>query len=318
MSDAAPAPKCEEGAPPWVMTFADLMSLLMTFFVLLLSFSEMDVLKFKQIAGSMEAAFGVQREVKVRDIPKGTSIVKQEFSPGKPEPTVLNVVRQKSTLDLSRLLDTEEKNKAGGDEGKSREALFDELARKAREDAEKLREQFAEELRKGLLEVGTDGHRILLRIREKGSFGSGRADLQPGFEPILERIGQVLARSDGQIVVAGHTDNVPISTARFRSNWELSAARAVTVVHYLQRKLGIPAERFLVEGHADADPLAPNETPEGRARNRRVEIVIIKGTAEERKRLARAGKEDGATPGEPPAGSRGDAGPPVSPPAGKG
>ena len=82
--------KCDcppPGLPLWMGTFADLMSLLMCFFVLLLSFSEMDVLKFKQIAGSMKFAFGVQNQLEVKDIPKGTSIIAQEFRPGRPEPT---------------------------------------------------------------------------------------------------------------------------------------------------------------------------------------------------------------------------------------
>jgi flagellar motor protein MotB len=87
-------PPCDPGLPAWLATFADLMSLLMCFFVLLLSFSEMDVLKFKQLAGSMREAFGVQNQIKVEDIPKGTSVIAQEFSPGRPEPTPLNEVRQ--------------------------------------------------------------------------------------------------------------------------------------------------------------------------------------------------------------------------------
>ncbi|WP_235263749.1 flagellar motor protein MotB [Nitrincola sp. A-D6] len=88
---------CKPGLPAWLATFGDLMSLLMCFFVLLLSFSEMDVLRFKQLAGSMREAFGVQAQIKVEDIPKGTSIIAQEFSPGRPEPTPLNEVRQMTT-----------------------------------------------------------------------------------------------------------------------------------------------------------------------------------------------------------------------------
>jgi chemotaxis protein MotB len=90
----------EEGVPPWVMTFADLMTLLMCFFVLLLAFSEMDIAKFKELAGSMQDAFGVQSEVEVRTMPKGTSLIAREFSPGKPEPTPLNEIRQ-FTIDSS-------------------------------------------------------------------------------------------------------------------------------------------------------------------------------------------------------------------------
>ncbi len=89
-------PPCEEGLPAYLGTFADLMSLLMCFFVLLLSFSQMDIEKYKQVAGSMKLAFGVQREIKAEDVPKGTSIVAQEFSPGKPEPTVIKEGRQKT------------------------------------------------------------------------------------------------------------------------------------------------------------------------------------------------------------------------------
>ncbi len=93
MSDEAPAKKGDEGLPAWVMTFADLMSLLMCFFVLLLSFSEMDVSKYKEMAGSLKNAFGVQRDIKVREPPKGINVIAREFSPGRPEPTIMNVVR---------------------------------------------------------------------------------------------------------------------------------------------------------------------------------------------------------------------------------
>ena len=84
MYDEPPVKAPDAGAPAWIMTFADLMSLLMCFFVLLLAFSEMDALKFKQLAGSMKMAFGVQRDVKAKEIPKGTSVIAKEFSPGKP------------------------------------------------------------------------------------------------------------------------------------------------------------------------------------------------------------------------------------------
>ncbi|SHO54713.1 flagellar motor protein MotB [Vibrio quintilis] len=89
------------GAPAWMTTFSDLMSLLMCFFVLLLSFSEMDVLKFKQIAGSMKFAFGVQNRLEVKDIPKGTSVIAQEFRPGRPEPTPIDVIMQQ-TIDITQ------------------------------------------------------------------------------------------------------------------------------------------------------------------------------------------------------------------------
>ena len=100
MNEDAPEKKCDAGAPAWITTFADLAILLMCFFVLLLAFSEMDAQKYKQLAGSMKQAFGVQREVKVKEPPKGVNIIAREFSPGKPEPTSLNEVRQKTTNDM--------------------------------------------------------------------------------------------------------------------------------------------------------------------------------------------------------------------------
>ena len=258
------------------MTFADLMSLLMCFFVLLLAFSEMDVLKFKQLAGSMSEAFGVQREVKAKEIPKGISVIAKEFSPARPEPTALNEVRQQTQADLQRNLDIEQ-NESEGEGGEDSGKIVEVAVAPPDVDASDIREAFEQEINSGLLEVETDAQRIIIRIQEKGAFPSGSATLTASFEPVVERIGEVLIESEGQIVIAGHTDNIPISTARFRSNWELSSARSVTVVHHLAKVAGIDHTRFLIEGHADTAPLAPNDSPENRAKNRRVEVIIVRG-----------------------------------------
>ena len=119
MSDDAPEESGESaGLPMWMATFADLMTLLMCFFVLLLSFSEMDVAKFKQMAGSMEQAFGVQAEIEVKMIPRGTSIVAQEFSPGRPQPTPMNEVRQFTVNSNQSVLDVgQEEGESGDDTG---------------------------------------------------------------------------------------------------------------------------------------------------------------------------------------------------------
>lgn len=259
-------------------TFADLMSLLMCFFVLLLSFSEMDVVKFKQIAASMKLAFGVQRDVVAEDIPLGTSIIAQEFSAGKPTPTVVDEVRQetqeeeKQTLEFTDALveEVDARNETDSD-------LSAEAEAQAQADAQKLREALDEEIRQGMIQVEAKGSTIVIRIREKGSFPSGLAEFSPTFVPVLAKLEDTLAEIEGQIVVAGHTDNIPIRTARFRSNWDLSAARAVTVVHSLTDGAGLDEARFMVEGHADTMPLVPNDSSENRALNRRVELTIIQG-----------------------------------------
>jgi len=132
-----------------------------------------------------------------------------------------------------------------------------------------------------LISLEKEEKKIIIRIQEKGSFGSGSARLDPGFYKVIDCISEVLATRPGKILVAGHTDNIPIRTGRFRSNWELSSARAVTVLHALLRNPRLDQKRVVVEGFADTRPVADNATPQGRAKNRRVELIILRGRDEE-------------------------------------
>ena len=257
MSDECECPECEEGAG-WLATFADLMALLMCFFVLLLSFSEMDLLKYKQVAGSLRNAFGVQTKMNVPDIPKGTSIIAKEFTPGKPEPTLIKVINQRTINDSLQTLEF--------------------IRAKARRDvsqiAEKIVKSLQKEIRKGQLELVVERNQIRIRIREKDSFASGSAKLRSVFYPILDKIAKVLNETDGHIIVGGHTDNVPISTRYYPSNWVLSSARAANVVHHLADVRLADPNRIEIRAYADTQPVAANDTPENRARNRRVEVVV--------------------------------------------
>ncbi len=264
--------KAATGAPAWVMTFADLMSLLMCFFVLLLSFSEMDVQKYKQVAGSLREAFGVQRLVESKIMPKGTSIIAQEFSPGRPTPTPINEVRQQTTDETKENLDFSDSEHKG--KGSA------EHAQESSEQAARILEMLKEEVELGQLDVETAPGKTIIRIQEKGSFGSGSAVLENPFEPVMAKISDVITQTSGHIVVGGHTDDIPIATQRYRSNWELSAGRAVTVVHHLLRYNALDESRVLVQGHADSRPLVPNDSRANRARNRRVEITIVESEAE--------------------------------------
>jgi len=262
--------KCPVCPPAWLATFADLMSLLMCFFVLLLSFSEMDALKFKQLAGSMSQAFGVQRDVKTKEIPKGTSIIAKEFTPGKPTPTVLKVMRQHTTDDRKKNLDFRkgpEKSDKSGEEKATEKRL------------EKLKKALKDQIAAGEIEVSGDNQRTIIRIREKGSFSSGSATLNQKFKPVLKKIANALEKTPGKIHISGHTDNIPISTYKFRSNWELSSARAVSILdQILLVNKKIPNKRIVIQGYSDTIPLVPNTTPKNRATNRRVEIEVIKQT----------------------------------------
>ncbi len=269
MSDAL-VKKCPAGSPAWVVTFADLMSLLMCFFVLLLSFSEMDAMKYKQVAGSMKFAFGVQREVESKIMPKGTSIIAQEFSPGKPMPSVIKEMRQQTTDETKENLDftdSTDKDKAQEkDEADEQQPHPNTLIIQA---------TLEDEISEGLLEIETLGAKTIIRIQEKGSFPSGSAELTMSFEPVMAKISNVLTHTTGSILVAGHTDDIPIATVRYRSNWELSASRSVTVVHKLLNYNDFDESRFLIEGHADSQPMESNDTPARRAKNRRVEIIVV-------------------------------------------
>jgi chemotaxis protein MotB len=258
--DDAPVKKADAGAPAWVLTFADLMSLLLAFFVLLFSFSEMDKQKFKELSGSMKDAFGVQREVPAFKPPIGTSMIAREFTPGTVRPTIESEVRQEALQEMTTFV--------------SEEADEDVL-----EDMEKVKAHLALEIEEGLVEVESDGKKvIIIRIRERGSFPSGRAELSPGFDAVIVKFGNVLNDISGQIVVAGHTDNIPIHTDRFYSNWDLSSARAATVIGSIVESSGQLPNRFRVAGYADTRPIADNATPDGRARNRRVEIFMLRGS----------------------------------------
>jgi chemotaxis protein MotB len=338
-----------EGLPAYMGTFADLMALLMCFFVLLLSFAEMDVLKFKQIAGSMKVAFGVQNKVRVRDIPKGTSIIAKEFSPGKPQPTVIEAVMQQ-TIDVTReTLDfdeaEEDENEGEGmddkkgegpgtdkanaeekstdepkekladepkeeltdepkekltDEPKEKltdepkEKLTDEpklsneeilkqvqTAKGATEEAENLAQEIAgkmsKEILEGQVELLAKGSYVVIRIREKGSFGSASDTIESKFLPVIRKIEEILADTKGEIRVAGHTDSFPINDEYFRSNWELSGGRAASVIRELLKSGKLDKGRFVINGYADTKPIADNLTSEGRATNRRVEVIIVQG-----------------------------------------
>jgi chemotaxis protein MotB len=321
--------KCPpEGLPAWMGTFADLMSLLMCFFVLLLSFSEMDVLKFKQIAGSMKYAFGVQSLIEVKDIPKGTSVIAQEFTPGKPDPTPIEVIMQqtiemtKAKLDFqdgdsSRVggqedvkerkvitpqeVEAEAENKSESEsdaEGQKEEAPTQEKKSESKESqleefnpapgvsaqhglAKKVANELREEIEDGAIEIEALGQQLIIRVREKGAFPSGSAFLQPKFRPVIRKVAKILVDVPGVITISGHTDNEQVQSELYRSNWDLSAQRAVSVAHEMLNVRGIKDKKLVVVGYANSKPLTNNSNKFERRRNRRVEIMIMQGEASE-------------------------------------
>lgn len=234
-------------APAWMVTFADLMALLTTFFVLLLSVSEIDAQRYRQIAGSLERAFGIQwleqrsespgHEVLLEGKPQGVVELKIQAPPTPPPEEVAEPQEDRNLL-------------------RFRDGLMDAL-------------------RNELLEVSRNAEgELLISFRHEAAFESGSDILLPDFHPVIDRIGGLIATTRGSVIVAGHTDDRPISTARFRSNWDLSTARAVSVVHRLLEMHTVAADRLIAEGFGETRPLLPNDSEANRARNRRVEIRI--------------------------------------------
>ncbi len=242
------------GAPAWMVTFADLMSLLLTFFVLLLSFSNMEIVKFQTMMGSVRNALGSKSEFEVSDIPTGTSLMPfqdpqtgegVDVGPGEADPTPQQV-REK----LQELLE-----QAGLSE-------------------------------KGVAVETHDG--VVLQLSGDVLFDSGQTFINVEARKLLEALAQYTLSVEYSLDIVGYTDNVPIATAVYPSNWELSAGRAGQAVRYLTER-GVEPSRLRAIGRADTNPLQNNDTPEGRAQNRRVEFVFTRLSAQPRDTLLNPG-----------------------------
>ncbi len=233
-----------EGAPAWVVTFGDLMSLLLCFFVLLLSFSEMDKAVYKQVAGSLRKAFGVQRKVKTMDPAKGIKMIAKDF-----DQELIATQRREEFI-------ITQKKKTIGEELKK---AVDTLSKGM----------------KNLIQVEVGDKEITVRLMGETTFDSGKADIKQQMKPLLKKIGAVLKKTKGNITVTGHTDNVPLrSSWIYKSNLELSIARAAIVAEFLLHKTHLKPSRIAAMGYGEYRPRESNDTKGGRSKNRRVEIIL--------------------------------------------
>ena len=243
------------GSPAWIVTFADLATLLLTFFILLLSFAEMDVEKYRAMAKSMAVAFGSNQVL--GDAVGGSPLTLIESDTvSLPEP-METATDEPEFIDERAEADAPTKIPAG---------VIDLASR--------MIEELEPEVASEALSVNYDESRVVIRFSEEAAFRSGEAAIKPAMVPIIERVVEVLSGCSGDVLVAGYTDDRPIASGRYRSNWDLSAARAVSVVHELVLNRQVPAERVVAAGRAETNPLVPNDSPENRAKNRRVEIAI--------------------------------------------
>ena len=364
-----PAPKecppCKSGAPAWMATFADMATLLMAFFVLLLSFAETEVPKFKQISGSLKAAFGIEKIVPKITLPMSRSLLVEEFTPAVAERSVINKKEQQSEDTRSEFLvkktqdgefdsetelkfqqvqdalreeinrgmaevkivdgeisvDLVQPDSAGGkpdNEGRESggpvaQEIVDMVAKisevqaqiegeisvnlrdkssgassggssdrssnqgvsKSTSKYDRLRADLSSEINSGLAEVERQGDKIIVRLANQGSFGSGSATLRRDFNGTLDKLGSTLSQYSGSVLIEGHTDNVPVGfSERFKSNWDLSASRAAAVADYLLTDTALAGGKVMIKGYADSKPIGTNDTPTGRANNRRIEVIV--------------------------------------------
>lgn len=249
------AKKQKKGLPPWMGTFADLATLLLTFFVLLLTFANMDIQKFHDMLGSVQKAFGVQ--VKVRGQYQATKplVAANALKAQAPAaPTMAGMTRPSAVPTSSS------------------------EARAAAENAAQAREvrQMANQAGLGQSVEITSGPRgVRMRVKGQLLFLPGQAQVRPEARRLLEAVAKVMRKFHYYLTVEGHTDSTPIHTPQFPSNWELSASRASAVLRFLL-SLGVPQRKVSAVGYAANYPLASNATQEGRNKNRRVEFVFTK------------------------------------------
>ena len=244
----------------------------------------------------MKFAFGVQNKIEVKDIPKGTSVIAMEFRPGRPDPTPIESIQQQ-TIDMTQQMlefQAGDEDSAGGRQkqrGEQRGGQAQQTASESSSSApqsseesetaelmKKVAQQLQKEILDGSIEMESLGQQLTIRIRENGSFSAGSAFLQPQFQPVLRKIGGILAEVPGEIEISGHSDGQHIANELYRSNWDLSSQRAVAVAEAMRTAPGFDESRMSVVGKADTNPIVENATSSAdRAKNRRVEININQG-----------------------------------------
>ena len=233
------------GAPAWMATFSDLATLLLTFFVLLLSFAEMDVIEFREMLGSVRNAFGTQTEVPGHIEALNTTPIEWHDTPS--SPIIALDEKQSSALrEIRRFV-------------RQREMQND-------------------------VEVAVSERGVVVRLKDSIAFATGSDQLNEGVKPVLDLVGELVVEFPEGLTIEGHTDDRPIRSDRFPSNWELSTARATAVLRHVQRDGPLKVQRLRVAGYADTEPLVPNSNEDNRARNRRVEFIFDRSAKRARKR----------------------------------
>ena len=247
----------------WLLTYADMITLLVAFFIMLYAMSVTNSAKFNSLAISVRSGFGNVMPSKPSILDgMGAGTPKNVMTPNLP-------VKPSTALGMSK----DGPNKDGTEGSKGAAADNGEKAKKVLEQLKKL---LAQGDMANHVSVTTDERGIIVTVlADKFTFDSGSADLKPSLKPVLDRVSSVIKSERSSVRIEGHTDDRPISNSRFPSNWQLSATRAANVLCYFVETDGVSPDKINCVGYADQRPIVRNTTEENRARNRRVEIVIL-------------------------------------------
>lgn len=248
----------------WLVSYADFITLLFAFFTTLYAISNVDLQKMNRLVSALQVAFdargvsGLPRKTGMTILPDPKALPSRAGLTGPAIPTAQDM--PKLPLNVLAAL-----NK-------------DYLEASLGEVKAKLTDTLAPAIRDGRAALEIDRRGLVISIRENGSFATGSADLSETTRQLIGEIAATVKGLPNYVRVEGHTDNVPIHTPRFASNWELSTARATAVVAFLVQEFGLTSDRLSAAGYAEFHPRGPNTTDADRAKNRRVDIVVLNQT----------------------------------------
>ncbi len=229
----------------WLATYADTITNLLTFFILLYSFSSVNEKKFQEIAYSFQSVLGVSSGSSLLELNDGETPIVGGSDLDVADPDNMDAVKLEM---YNSVLEFIEQNNL-----------------------------------ETTVEVKEDDRGVIIQLKDNILFESGKSDLIASSMEVLGKISSLIATFPNKIIIEGHTDNVPMKSALFDSNWELSTSRAVRVVRYFIENTGLDPKRFTAAGYGEFMPISDNITAEGRSRNRRVNILIVATLKEESK-----------------------------------
>lgn len=235
----------------WLVSYADFITLLFAFFVVMFASSQTDKAKAQQVSDSVREALEHG----------GVSAAVREIMGG--------------TVDEKGKGNAQMKGPGGAEKVEKKPEPKPPVEAELLPSLQYLNRELQDDIKAGKIQVHLEPRGLVISLQQAAFFPSGEDMVEPKSLPSIQKVAELLRNLPNPVRLEGHTDSVPIHTPRFRSNWQLSAARSIAMLDVLSDRFKLPTERFAVAGYADTSPVSPNDTEEGRAHNRRVDIVIL-------------------------------------------